>query len=290
MFRIILPILALTLLRPIAAESRILNESDSASVERLLAGGDTTTLYYARRLLDVPYVANTLEANDREQLVVNLRQLDCTTLIETVCALTLCARHGLADYRSYCRFLQQLRYRNGRLDGYKSRLHYFSDWIADKEAMGIVREITSDTRPFTAEQTLSINYMSTHRQAYKALRRKPELVKQIALQEKLLSGRKCRYIPKRETSDSESLKSVIRDGDIIAITSSKAGLDIAHLGFAVWRSDGLHLLNASQLHKKVVEEPMTLNQYLSRHPSHTGIRVVRLLQASSLYAPSNSAH
>ena len=72
------------------------------------------------------------------------------------------------------------------------------------------------------------------------------------------------------------MRSAVRDGDIIAITCSKAGLDIAHLGFAVWRKDGLHLLNASQLHKRVVEEPMTLGQYLKKHPSHTGIRVVRI--------------
>ena len=38
----------------------------------------------------------------------------------------------------------------------------------------------------------------------------------------------------------------------------------------------MHLLNASQLHKKVVEEPMTLGQYLSKHPSHTGIRIIRI--------------
>ena len=57
---------------------------------------------------------------------------------------------------------------------------------------------------------------------------------------------------------------------------NKAGLDIAHLGFAVWRADGLHLLNASQLHKKVVEEPMTLYRYMQQHPTFTGIRVVRI--------------
>ena len=67
----------------------------------------------------------------------------------------------------------------------------------------------------------------------------------------------------------------MRDGDIIAITCQKPGLDIAHLGFAVWQKDGLHLLNASQIHKRVVEEPMTLRQYLEKHPSHTGIRIVR---------------
>ena len=72
------------------------------------------------------------------------------------------------------------------------------------------------------------------------------------------------------------MRKIVRDGDIIAITCSKPGLDIAHLGFAVWRKDGLHLLNASQIHKRVIEEPMTLGKYLSKHSSHTGIRIIRL--------------
>jgi hypothetical protein len=74
------------------------------------------------------------------------------------------------------------------------------------------------------------------------------------------------------------LRQTIHDGDIIAITCNKKGLDIAHLGFAVWKKNGLHLLNASQLRKKVVEEPMTLYRYLQKHPSHTGIRIIRINQ------------
>ena len=249
---------------------------DSVTVERLLASGDITTLYYARQLIGRPYVAYTLEVNDEEQLVVNLRQLDCTTLVETVCALTLTARAGKHDFRSYCRHLQQLRYRQGKINGYLSRLHYFSDWINDKVAMRLVREISSDKAPFTAIQTLNLNYMSTHPQAYKALRQHPSMVKQIAEQEKRLTGRQYRFIPKTDKPDNTLLKQFIHDGDILAITCSKPGLDIAHLGFAVWREDGLHLLNASQLHKKVVEEPMTLYQYLQKHPSHTGIRIIRI--------------
>ena len=254
---------------------------DSIAVERLLSGGDTTTLGYARQLAGVPYVAHTLEVNadapraeDREQTVVNLRQLDCTTLVETVCALTLCARHGQRDFASFRHWLRQLRYRSGRLDGYASRLHYFSDWIDDNERMGLVSEISGEAAPFTAVQTLNLNYMSTHPQAYRALKGQPELVKLIAGQEKRLTGRTYRYIPKKAVDNS--LRGIVRDGDILAITCSKAGLDIAHLGFAVWQKDGLHLLNASQIHKKVVEEPMTLREYLSKHPSHTGIRVIRL--------------
>uniref|UniRef100_UPI00259B81AA N-acetylmuramoyl-L-alanine amidase-like domain-containing protein n=1 Tax=Xylanibacter rodentium TaxID=2736289 RepID=UPI00259B81AA len=72
------------------------------------------------------------------------------------------------------------------------------------------------------------------------------------------------------------MRKAVEDGDIIAITCRKKGLDIAHLGYAVWRNDGLHLLNASMIHHKVVEEPMTLYRYLQKHPSHTGIRIVRI--------------
>jgi hypothetical protein len=94
--------------------------------------------------------------------------------------------------------------------------------------------------------------------------------------EQRVSGAKFRYIPKSLVSNSSLLRKAVRDGDIIAITCKKKGLDIAHLGFAVWQNDGLHLLNASMLHKKVVLEPMTLAQYLQKHPSHTGIRIIRI--------------
>ena len=253
------------------------NQEDSTQVVRLLSEGKTDPLWYARQLMGRPYVAHTLEVRDDEQLIVNLRQLDCTTLVENVTALTLCARKGQKTFADYTTMLRQLRYRGGRLDGYPSRLHYFSDWIGDNTSMGFVRERQSTEAPFTAVQTLSVNYMSTHPQAYKALRQHPEYVEPIARQERTLSGQRFRYIPKSQVKNTEALRRMVHDGDIIAITTSKAGLDIAHLGFAVWRKDGLHLLNASQLHKRVVEEPMTLGQYLAKHPSHTGIRVITIL-------------
>ena len=57
-------------------------------LERLL--NDTslrTSLDFARRLKGRPYVASTLEVADPERLVVNLRGLDCATLVETASAL-----------------------------------------------------------------------------------------------------------------------------------------------------------------------------------------------------------
>lgn len=255
--------------------------ADSLKICRLLrdANKQTTTLWFARQFLNIPYVAHTLEVNPAEQLVVNTRQLDCTTLVETVTALTLCAHQGKRSWNDYLTTLRTLRYRKGKLDGYPSRLHYFSDWIADKTAMSIVKEIQSPNPPFSAVQHINVNYMSTHPDAYQALKAHPEWVSVIRQQEETLSGTTSRYIPKSALKrNTKALRQAVHDGDIIAITCNKKGLDIAHLGFAVWKKDGLHLLNASQIHKKVVQEPMTLYQYLQKHPSHTGIRIIRINQ------------
>ncbi len=235
-------------------------------------------LFFACKFLGVPYVAHTLETSDgRERLVVNTRQLDCTTLVENVTALTLCAYRSLYTFRDYLNALMSLRYRQGRLDGYPSRLHYFTDWIADNTLMQLVDEVQEPVPPFTAVQEVHVNYMSTHPQAYQALRQHPSFTEVIRQQEDSLTGRTFRYIPKSAlATPTPALRQAVRDGDIIAITCSKPGLDIAHLGFAVWKDDGLHLLNASQIRKRVVEEPMTMHQYLQRHPSFTGIRIVRI--------------
>ena len=253
-------------------------QSDSVKICQLLgqANRETSSLWFARQFLGVPYVAHTLEVNDDERLVVNTRQLDCTTLVETVTALKLCAQQGQRTFADYQNMLRQLRYRQGRMAGYPSRLHYFTDWIRDKVDMQLVQDIQGPNPPFTAVQTVHVDYMSTHPTAYKALNANPALAPEIRAQEQSLTGLKVRYIPKRAVRNSALLRKTVKDGDILAITCNKKGLEIAHLGFAVWRKDGLHLLNASMIHKKVVEEPMTLYQYLQKHKTHTGIRVVRI--------------
>ena len=233
-------------------------------------------LFFARKFLGKPYVAHTLDLNDEERLVVNTRQLDCTTLVENLTALTLCVYRNLYSWHDYLNALVAMRYRHGLIDRYPSRIHYFTEWITANTATENVKEIQAPDPPFTHVQTVCVNYMSQHPESYKALQQHPEFVEDIRQMEERVTGGHFRYIPKSEVKNSRVLRRAIHDGDIIAITSKKAGLDIAHLGFAVWRKDGLHLLNASSVHKKVVEEPMTLYQYLQKHPSHTGIRIIRI--------------
>lgn len=277
MKRLIIYIIGIMLVQGMKAQTTY-QQADSLKICQLLrqANRETSVLWLARQFLGVPYVAHTLEVNDDERLVVNTRQLDCTTLVETVAALKLCTQAGKYGFADYLNALRQLRYRQGRMAGYPSRLHYFTDWIRDKVAMQLVTDIQQPNPPFSAVQTVNVDYMSTHTSAYKALKASAALVPEIRAAEQSLTGMKVRYIPKRSLRNSALLRKVIKDGDILAITCNKKGLDIAHLGFAVWRSNGLHLLNASMIHKKVIEEPMTLYQYMQKHKTHTGIRVVRI--------------
>ena len=76
--------------------------------------------------------------------------------------------------------------------------------------------------------------------------------------------------------NTRGLRNTVKDGDVIVIITNKKGLDTQHLGFASWHKDGLHLLNASSIHHKVIEEPMTLRQYLYKHPTMPGIRILRI--------------
>lgn len=257
-------------------------KDDSLKVVKLLNDaarqpkGTNLVLYFARRFKGIPYVAHTLEVNKTEQLVVNLHQLDCTTLVENVVALCMCVSQGKLTFAAFCSNLRTIRYRCGGEPSYEGRLHYFTDWIQDNTTLGICYEIQTPTPPFTAVQRINVGFMSTHPDKYAMLKASPELVPLIAKTEQRLSGQTFRYIPEERITNTRLLRQTIHDGDIIATTTTLKGLDIQHLGFAVWKKDGLHMLNASSLHHKVVEEPMQLRTYLKKQKSMTGIRIVRL--------------
>lgn len=262
---------------------------DSLRVVELLRKGAAQTketnlmLFYAHQFVDRPYVARTLEVNEKEELAVNLGQLDCTTLVETVTALVLTTKHGSTRWADFLHWLKTIRYRAGKLDGYCSRNHYFSQWIQSNEALNLVQEVKGDAAdkyfPFTEKQLLDLHYMSQHPSSYPMLNGRADEMRKIKALEKEASGCIVRYIPVSLLGRSRKELQCIHDGDILAMVTKKDGLDVSHLGLAQWGKDGkLHLLNASSIHKKVVLETMTLQQYMSKHPSQLGIRVVRVKQ------------
>ena len=233
-------------------------------------------IYFARKLKGILYVAHTLEINKKEKLVINLRQLDCTTYVENVVALSMCMSEKKYTVKSFCDNLKKIRYRDDSRPHYTQRLHYFTDWIENNTKKGICKEIQSPAPPFTNTQRINVFYMSENPSKYKMLKENPKYIPTIRKTEQNINQKTYKYIPKTEVKNTNTVRRTIQDGDIIATTTSLKGLDIQHIGFAIWHKDGLHMLNASSLHHKVVEEPMTLYNYLQKQKTMTGIRIIRL--------------
>lgn len=254
----------------------LLQSAEKDAAKDSTAGQTMLRIGRAIEKMNIPYVAHTLEPNDQERLIINLRELDCTTFVESAMALTLCVRSGRTTFDDYCRILQKIRYWQGRAPQYIRRLHYFTSWIEDNTTMDLVRELQTPNPPFTAVQTVQAHYMTQHVDKYRMLTVNPQDVPMIREMEKRIEGKKYRYIPKQQLYNNQLLRKTIHDGDIIVIITNIKGLDTQHIGIAAWHADGLHLLNASSIHHRVIEEPMTLRQYLYKHPTMPGIRIVRV--------------
>ena len=257
------------------------DEQDRVSIEKwlqeavLLPKDSCRTLHFAKKMLGVPYVAGTLDGNEEEQLVVLVDSLDCTTFVETVLAFCIADKRGERDFEGFKKALTDIRYRDGILDGYTSRLHYFSDWIRNNEKMGFVKECTSETACAQPKE-LWLDFMTTHVDSYLPMKKNPELVKVMATHEKNWQGTIVSYIPKEKLHLSpEELK--IKNGDVLALVTNIKGLDIVHVGFAFWKEGKLHLLHASSSAKKVIEDPKTQYESSKNTKAHIGLRAIRFV-------------
>lgn len=265
-------------------------QADSLEVVSLMADASKkSTLDYARHFLGRPYVAYTLDGYYRdgarpeeEHLVVNLREFDCLTLLETCNALAMTRAQldarpeGLSAWDAYCRNLESLRYFDGHADGYLSRIHYLSMSVSDHLKRGDMEEVSVPTK-YTVPRTTVVNYMTQHPQSYFALKNNPELVEPLAAIERKYSGQKMRFLPQNNCGLSQQQLSMIHDGDLLYIVTNKAGLDYSHQGFAFWGKDGrLHMLHASSVKKRVIEDPLPLADYLRGIKSNDGVRILRL--------------
>jgi N-acetylmuramoyl-L-alanine amidase-like protein len=157
------------------------------------------------------YQAHTLEG-ETEELVVNLREFDCTTFVVSCLAISRSIKSGL------------------------------------------------------------VNFMSTHPGSYRQLITDTSLIGIIAQQEQEISAREMFYIPTHRIKDVEPL---LREGDIVGLTTSIRGLDISHVGILVKESGRLHLMHASSRAKKVIISEETLEEFLKNSKSTTGIMVAR---------------
>lgn len=224
--------------------------------------------------LGTPYVGGTLDREKSEKLTVNISEVDCSTFVDQALALALTVGEGKCDFFTFCKNLEKVRYRNGICNGYESRLHYFSWWVADGEKRGIVRELSG--KAFKESQKLDLGFMSRNPDKYMQLNSDSILTAKIAEYEKPFRNITCPYIPKHLLS--QDIKRLpVRNGDIIAIVTTIKGLDVTHQGIAVWLNGKLHMLHASSKEKKVILDRISLHDYLAPRKSAPGIRAVRVM-------------
>jgi hypothetical protein len=222
-----------------------------------------------KEFIGTPYVAKTLEKGEKESLVINLREFDCTTLVESSLAISRVIKKGELTFDSFADELEKVRYRNGELNGYISRLHYFTEWIADNSKSEIVEDVTAHVGG--KEYPVSLGFMSTHPQYYPQLTADSTLITEIAQIEKRVSGIPFHFIPKDELT---SFTHKIKDGDIAAITTSVKGLGISHVGIMLIKNNNVFFLHASSDAKKVVISEGSFSGYLNRS-KNTGTMVIR---------------
>jgi len=239
------------------------------SHDDLLYGGLIAAI--GRLFINKPYKAETLENAGKEKLIVNVSAFDCTTFVETVLVLARCAASGKVSPRAFRENLKTIRYRHGKIDGYASRLHYFTDWLRDNETKSFLKDISKNLGGKI--QCKKINFMTAHRELYPALENKKKLAG-ISAMEKNLS-RKTFYVIDKDKINAAQDK--IRNGDVIAFTTSQNGLDVAHVGFALREGKSVRLLHASQKEGKVVVSKKTLVDYLKSNKTFTGIIIARPL-------------
>ncbi|MEG3841536.1 N-acetylmuramoyl-L-alanine amidase-like domain-containing protein [Microcoleus sp. herbarium14] len=223
----------------------------------------------ADNFLGKPYAEGLLDKSGAEKLIVTLNKFDCVLFVETVLAIARGVAVQDYDYQNFVNRIEEQRYLNGKMNGYCSRLHYFSEWINDNQKRQTVENITAQLGGVPMNKQL--NFMSQHRSSY------PQMVKDEATYQCIvgveadLAKTAVNYIP---TNQIKSIYSQLKPGDIVAVATDVKGLDVTHTGFVYRNADGnLGLIHASPAGEVTVA--YDLQRYISRVESAIGIVVAR---------------
>jgi hypothetical protein len=226
-----------------------------------------------------PYQPGTLESylrqggspEAREPLTLALTHFDCVTLVESCLAV---ARTAAGDARPtwdrFGREVERMRYRRGERGNYASRLHYFSEWISDGAARGLVSDLGEELGG--VEDQRPLRFMTEHRASYPALADAAALA-EIAAVERRLDGRPRRVVP---TERIGAVADRIETGDVLAFATAIPGLDVTHAALACRTADGVLRVLHAPLSGGVVEVThTTLPEYVRAIRRATGILVAR---------------
>ncbi|WP_336082541.1 DUF1460 domain-containing protein [Nocardia sp. SSK8] len=204
----------------------------------------------SERLLGTPYGANMLigSATEPEQLVVDLRRVDCFTFLDYVEAAS-----RSADRDQFTTNLIATRYVDSRVD-FAQRKHFFTDWAAT--AAPLATDITASLSPAAVTVTKHLNAKAdgtTYLPGLPVVDRAVTHLPAVAVDRDVVAG--------------------LRTGDFLGAYTPEAGLDVTHVGIVVQTANGPMFRNASSLAEyQVVDTPLT--DYVRSVP---GIVVLRPL-------------
>jgi Protein of unknown function (DUF1460) len=225
----------------------------------------------ADNFLGKPYAEGLLDKSGEEKLVITLDRFDCVLFVETVLAIARGVAVKDYEYQNFVDRIESQRYLNGKMNGYCSRLHYFSAWINDNQKRQTVDNITAQLGGVPMHKKL--NFMSQHRSSY------PQMIKDEATYQCIigveagLAKSTVNYIPKNRI---KSVYAQLKPGDIVAVATDVKGLDVTHTGLVYRNADGnIGLIHASPAGQVTVA--YDLHRYISRVESAIGIVVARAI-------------
>ncbi len=249
-----------------------INELLRESKKENLQSANEYMLFFANKMLGTPYVANTLEG-EKEELTINIEEVDCTTFVENLVALTKAAQTTSPSWYTFASNLENIRYHSGKVNGYASRLHYMSAWIVENTARGNIREVTSSF-PRAESQIKSLYFMTANRDRYPAMK-SDSVYNEIKNMESGYNMHMLPFIGKSNLIKKDVIEQ-LKDGDIVCLTTKKEGLDVTHLGIIQFKNKKPYLLHASSDAKKVVVDKYDLYEMIRNNRNCTGIRVIRV--------------
>jgi len=224
------------------------------------------------KFLGATYREGLLDRDKTESLFASLKEFDCVLFVETVLAFSRNLLSPNPSYENFVQNVQEVRYVNGKMDGYCSRLHYFSEWIRDNQKRNILRDLTEELGGIPFKTTL--NFMSSNWQKYPRLKNSEANYQCILAMEKRMEfatqSKQLRYIPSKKI---RSLYPLLKAGDIIAVTTDIKGLDATHTGLVYPTPSGIGFIHASPSGK--VKISPDLQRYVEGVDRAIGIMVAR---------------
>ncbi|MBI5511981.1 MAG: DUF1460 domain-containing protein [Deltaproteobacteria bacterium] len=208
-----------------------------------------------------------------ERLQIELKTFQCVSFVEDSLAVARCLWRGEPTAACFLHDVVASRYRDGRMDGYASRLHYFTDWIEDNARRGRLQIVTGAVGGRALRQRFS--FMSDNPASYPALAA-PAVLNAIKEIEARLSATPHVVLDRADVARAQSQ---LENGDVIGLVSDKhPGMVVIHTGFIYVDKHGKRsLMHAASFHKRTLVTGSDVANYLLRRPERRGLMIGRPL-------------